>query len=99
MPKNAVPSYESKFFINEYGISGIREWDASYSVSQQTVNALGAGFVRNVYNDTLQGQLSITRDIIFNSDPILSYTGEEAVSGTLIYDTYLDGGRGKSFWF
>jgi hypothetical protein len=99
MPKNAVPSYESKFFINEYGISGIRDWDANYNVSQQTVNALGAGFVRNVYDAPLQGQLSLSRDIIFNSDPILSYTGEEAVSGTLIYDTYLDGGGAKVFGF
>ena len=37
MPKNAVPSYESKFFIDEYGLSGIRDWEASYSVPQQTI--------------------------------------------------------------
>ena len=86
MPKNAVPSYESKFFIDEYGLSGIRDWEASYSVPQQTINALGAGFVRSVYSGPLQGNLSLTRDMIFNSDPILSYTGDAALSGTLIYE-------------
>jgi len=99
MPKNAVPSYESKFFINEYGISGIRDWDAGYNVPQQTINALGAGFVRNVYNGPLQGNLSFKRDMIFNSDPILSYTGEDSVGGTMIYDTYLDQGTEKVFGF
>ncbi len=99
MPKNAVPSYESKFFIDEYGLSGIRDWEASYSVPQQTINALGAGFVRNVYNGPLQGNLSFTRDMIFNSDPVLSYTGDAALSGTLIYDTYLDQGTEKVFGF
>ena len=99
MPKNAVPSYESKFFIDEYGLSGIRDWEASYSVPQQTINALGAGFVRSVYSGPLQGNLSLTRDMIFNSDPILSYTGDAALSGTLIYDTYLDQGTEKVFGF
>ena len=99
MPKNAVPSYESKFFIDEYGLSGIRDWEASYSVPQQTINAFGAGFVRNVYNGPLQGNLSFTRDMIFNSDPVLSYTGDAALSGTLIYDTYLDKGTEKVFGF
>jgi hypothetical protein len=99
MPKNAVPSYESQFFINEQGISGIRDWSASYSVPQQTVDVLGAGFVRNVYSEPLQGELSLSRDIIYNADPILTYTGDAPVSGTLIYDTYLGDGGEKVFGF
>ena len=107
MAKNAVPSYESRFFLSsqdgdtvlQYGISGIRNWDAGYSVPQKTINALGAGFVRNVYSGPLEGRMSLSRDMVYNVDPVLTYTGENAVAGTLIYDTNLGNGDEKVFGF
>ena len=48
MAKNAVPSYESQFFLRSdpegappatYGVSGIRDWSASYNVPETTINA------------------------------------------------------------
>jgi len=108
MPKNAVPSYESQFFLRSdprdaspamYGVSGIRDWSASYSIPETTINVLGAGFVRNIYDGPLQGQLSLTRDLILNDDPVLTYTGEDSFSGTLIYDTYIGDGGEKVFGF
>tara|TARA_R100000008_G_C3548933_1_gene149220 strand:- start:39 stop:1019 length:981 start_codon:yes stop_codon:yes gene_type:complete len=99
MAKNAVPSYESKFYINEYGISGIRDWDASYSVPEARINALGCGFIRNIYAGPLQGELSFTRDLLVNSDPVLTFTGTDPVSGTLVYDTEFGNGDEKVFGF
>jgi hypothetical protein len=108
MAKNAVPSYESQFFLRSdpvgappamYGVSGIRDWSASYNIPETTINALGVGFVRNVYGGPLQGQLSLTRDLILNKDPVLTYTGEDSFSGTLIYDTNLGNGDEKVFGF
>ena len=52
---------------------------------------------RSVYGGPLQGQLSLTRDLILNNDPVLTYTGEDSFSGTLIYDTYIGNGDEKSF--
>ena len=108
MAKNAVPSYESRFFLRSdpagappamYGVSGIRNWSASYNIPETTINALGVGFVRNVYGGPLQGQLSLTRDLILNKDPVLTYTGEDSFSGTLIYDTNIGNGDEKVFGF
>jgi hypothetical protein len=98
MAKNAVPSYEQQFFVNGTGLSGIRDISAGYSVPEERIDALGAGFVRNIYAGPLQGSMSFARDILYD-DPILRFTGESPLSGTLIYDTELDGGGEKVLGF
>ena len=98
MAKNAVPSYEQKFFLNGIGISGVRDISVGYQVPEHRVDALGAGFVRNIYAGPLQGSVSFSRDVIYD-DPILLLTGEAPASGTLIYDTELDGGGEKVLGF
>ena len=98
MAKKAVPSYEQQFFVNGTGLSGIRDISAGYTVPEERVDALGAGFVRNIYAGPLQGSMSFARDILYD-DPILRFTGESPLSGTLIYDTELDGGGEKVLGF
>jgi len=90
MSKNASPSYEQIFYIGGTGVSGIRDLNAGYSVGQKQIRALGAGFIREVISEPLQGEFSMTRDMLYQ-DPILSLTGEAPVSGTLLYGVQLDG--------
>lgn len=90
MANNASPSYEQIFYLGGTGVSGIRNLSAGYSVGQKQVRALGAGFVREVIAEPLQGELSMTRDLLYQ-DPVLDLTGEAPVSGTLLYGVELDG--------
>ena len=98
MAKNAVPSYEQQFFVNGTGLSGIRDISAGYTVPEERISTLGAGFVRNIYAGPLQGTMSFARDILYD-DPILRFTGESPLSGTLIYDTEMGGGGEKVLGF
>tara|TARA_R100000458_G_C8233997_1_gene214872 strand:- start:116 stop:1063 length:948 start_codon:yes stop_codon:yes gene_type:complete len=90
MPNNASPSYEQMFFMGGTGVSGIRNISAGYTVGQKQVKALGAGFVQEVIAEPLQGELSMTRDMLYQ-DPVLNMTGEGAVSGTLLHGVQMDG--------
>ena len=90
MPNNASPSYEQIFYLDGTGVSGIRNLSAGYSVGQKQVRALGAGFIREVIAEPLQGELSMTRDLLYQ-DPVLGLTGEAPVSGTLLYDVEMNG--------
>ena len=96
MPNNASPSYEQIFYLgggdtaSRTGVSGIRSISAGYSVGQKKVRALGAGFIREVIAEPLQGELSMTRDLLYQ-DPVLGLTGEGSISGTLLYDVEMNG--------
>ena len=90
MPNNASPSYEQIFYLDGTGVSGIRNVSAGYSVGQKQVRALGAGFIREVIAEPLQGELSMTRDLLYQ-DPVLGLTGEAPVSCTLLYDVEMNG--------
>ena len=98
MAKNASPSYEQIFYLGGTGISGIRNLSAGYSVGQKQVRALGAGFVRDVIAEPLRGEMSMTRDLLYN-DPVLKLTGEAPVSGTLLYGVEIGRGDEKVYGF
>ena len=84
MSYNASPSYEQIFYLGGTGVSGIRDLSASYSVAQKQMRILGAGFTREVIAEPLQGEFSMTRDMLYN-DPVLGLTGEQPISGTLLH--------------
>jgi hypothetical protein len=90
MANNASPSYEQMFYMGGTGFSGIRNLSAGYSVGQKQVRVLGAGFIQEVIAEPLQGEFSMTRDMLYQ-DPILRMTGDGAVSGTLLHGVELDG--------
>ncbi len=90
MPNNASPSYEQIFYLGGTGVSGIRNLSAGYSVGQKQIKALGAGFTQEVISEPLRGDMSMTRDMLYQ-DPVLGLTGEAAISGTLLYGVELDG--------
>lgn len=90
MAKNASPSYEQIFYLGGTGVSGIRNLSAGYSVGQKQIRTLGAGFVHEVIAEPLRGEMSMTRDMLYQ-DPVLNLTGETPVSGTLLHGVELDG--------
>ena len=90
MDKNASPSYEQIFYLGGTGVSGIRNLSAGYSVGQKQIRTLGAGFVHEVIAEPLRGEMSMTRDMLYQ-DPVLNLTGETPVSGTLLHGVELDG--------
>jgi len=90
MPNNASPSYEQIFYLGGTGVSGIRNLSAGYSVGQKQIKALGAGFTQEVIAEPLRGDMSMTRDMLYQ-DPVLGLTGEAPISGTLLYGVELDG--------
>jgi hypothetical protein len=98
MAYNASPSYEHIFYIGGTGISGIRDLNFSYGVSRTPVNALGVGHVQPVLAEALQGEISMTRDLIY-SDPILSLTGDVSIDGSIIYASDLSESSGQVIGF
>jgi hypothetical protein len=107
MAKNAVPSYEQKFFTHSeiggitknYEISGIQNISAGYDLSQNTVDVLGAGFTQSVYDGPLEGDFSFSRQYVVAVDPILEHTGDHSISGSLIYSSDLNDTSPKVFGF
>jgi len=98
MSKNASPSYEHLFYINGTGISGVRNLDLNYSVSRQPINPLGIGHLQPILADTIQGEVSFTRDVIYQ-DPILDMTGDHGADGSIIYATDLEQNDGQVIGF
>ena len=98
MAYNASPSYEHIFYIGGTGISGIRDLSFSYNVARNPINALGMGHVQPVLAETLQGEISMTRDLIY-VDPILNLTGDQSVDGSIVYATELDQSNGQVIGF
>lgn len=96
--KNASPSYEHIFYVNGTGISGVRDLDFSYSVSRIPVNPLGIGHLQPVLAEALQGEISFTRDVIYQ-DPLLQLTGDIGCSGSIIYASDLSENNGQVIGF
>ena len=98
MAKNASPSYEHLFYINGTGISGVRDLNFSYNVSRLPVNSLGIGHVQPVLAEALVGEVSFSRDFIYQ-DPILYLTGDTSVNGSIIYASDLQDSVGQVIGF
>lgn len=95
---NSVPSHESIFYVNQTGISGITDISLSYGVSRAPINILGIGHLQPILSDSIQGQISFSREYIYD-DPILSLTGDQAINGSLIYASDLSEENGRVFGF
>lgn len=98
MANNASPSYENIFYIGGTGISGVTNLNMSYSVSRKPVNVLGGGHIQPILAEPLQGEVSFTRNYIYN-DPLLDLTGDYGVDGSLIYASDLDDNNGQVIGF
>lgn len=84
--KNSSPSYENLFYIDGTGIPGIQNINIDNSVSREPINILGVGHAQPVLSEPLRGQVSFTRQYIYD-DPILKLTGDQKINGSLIYSS------------
>ena len=78
-------NYESRFFADGYELSGIENLSFSYTNPTSVGKAMGItnGFI--LLNGPASQQVAISRFLTYN-DPVLNYTGESPISGSLYYD-------------
>lgn len=76
---------DSHFFVSGQQLSGVESLDIGYNNSSSVLNPLGyTSGVTSISGPTSQ-TVSFSRNLIY-SDPILSYTGSDAISGSLNYN-------------
>ena len=82
---NAKFNYESRFFADGYELSGIENLSFSYTNPTSVGKSMGItnGFI--LLNGPASQQVAISRFLTYN-DPVLNYTGESPISGSLYYD-------------
>lgn len=79
-------NYESRVFVSGQELSGINTIDLSYSHNSNIAKPLGYSKGVTMSSADSQKTMSITRDYIFGSDPLLKYTGNLALSGSIHYE-------------
>lgn len=79
-----VTNDENKFFISEQEILGIQNLELSYAHSYSPTRFVGIGSSHALVSSSPQHSLSLSRYLIY-SDPVIDYTGESPISGSLHY--------------
>lgn len=81
---NAVLNYEQSFYLSGILLSGVTNVDGGYSIQESPINIIGQGYKYPVRNGNLVGNFNISRYYI-GQDPILNYTGDHPISGSINY--------------
>jgi hypothetical protein len=87
-----ILNYENKFFINGQELLGTESITLGYSNSFQTKKFLGFNVGSSIVAGATTQQLSITRNLIYD-DPVLNFTGESNISGSINYNNNNNGFR------
>lgn len=82
---DAKLNHESRFFSDGYELSGIENVTLSYKNPASVSKFMGTtdGFV--TLNGPTNQQVSFSRFLTYN-DPVLSYTGDDPISGSIYYN-------------
>lgn len=80
-----ISNDENKLFISGQEILGVENVELSYSNSSSIAKYLGIGIGHTVVTGPSQQKMSVARNLIYQ-DPILNYTGNAQMSGSLNYD-------------
>ena len=85
-------NYEQKIVLNGFALSGVQDVNGSYGISEQPLRIAGVGFVDALIESPLEGNFSISRDMV-SRDPLIElnsidkYTyDEDFISGAILYD-------------
>ena len=78
-------NHESRFFADGYELSGVESVGFSYENNPSIIKPLGTKQGFTVSNSPTQQTASLSRVLTYN-DPILNYTGEDPISGSMFYD-------------
>lgn len=82
--KNAVSSYEQRFYVSGVLLSGVTTLEGGYSVEESPINILGKGYTYPVRQRPLVGNFNIGKYYI-GKEPLLNYTGDSPMSGSINY--------------
>ena len=93
-------NYQKKIIINGFALSGVKSVDGNYGINESPVKIAGVGFVDALINSPLEGNFSISRDMV-SRDPLVELDSlgkykydEDYISGVILYD---EGSRGFGF--
>lgn len=80
----AATKSDQSIIINGFGLSGVTDISATYSIRKDPKNILGAGYVTQSLSGPPEASLSISRNMV-STDPLLNLTGDIGFSGTIDY--------------
>ena len=85
-------NYEQKIVLNGFALSGVQNVNGSYGINEKPLKIAGVGFVDALIESPLEGNFSISRDMV-SRDPLIQvnsigkYTyDEDFISGAILYD-------------
>jgi hypothetical protein len=78
-------NYETRFFAGGYELSGIESVNLSYQAAQNISKFLGTSKGLNVTSGPISQKISINGNLIYD-DPLLAYTGDSNMSGSIHYN-------------
>lgn len=85
-------NYEQKIVLNGFALSGVQDVNGSYGINEKPLKIAGVGFVDALIESPLEGNFSISRDMV-SRDPLIQvnsigkYTyDEDFISGAILYD-------------
>jgi hypothetical protein len=78
-------NHESRFFLDEYEVSGVETLNFAYSTSSSVGKALGTSRGFTSVNGPNQQSLTLNRNLIYE-DYILNYTGDSQIKASIYYD-------------
>jgi hypothetical protein len=81
-----INNYENKLFVSGQEILGVESVEISYSNSANVSKFLGFSKGLTTVNGSPQQTVSIGRNLIYQ-DPLINYTGSNAISGSLNYNS------------
>ena len=84
---NAKLNHECEFYISGLRLSGVESVDISYSQQNNIIKPIGFSKGISVANGEPQKSLSVTRNLLYQ-DPILNYTGNIAMDGSINYENH-----------
>lgn len=82
--KNSVSNYEQQFYLSGILLSGVTSINGSYSIEESPINIIGHGYTYPVAQGPMVGNFSLQKYFI-GEDPILNYTGDNPISGSVNY--------------
>lgn len=83
-------NHESEFYISGQKLSGIESIDISYAQQNSIIKPIGFSRGLSLVNGEPQKSLSLSRNLVYQ-DPILNYTGNSKMEGSINYGEYCYG--------
>ena len=96
--KNAIAPYEQQFYLSGIQLSGVTDLNGGYSVSENPINIIGKGYKYPVRQGPLVGNFNISKYYI-GQEPLLNYTGDNPISGSINYFNSVSDVSNQSFGF